>query len=74
MRGTLDGTPWGRTLTSALMTNGKYYLDYSYILPNQLAPQGVSATHNAENMHVLIYVYDKVTLEIYQVIKKKMVP
>jgi hypothetical protein len=74
MRGTLDGTPWGRTLTSALMTNGKYYLDYSYILPNQLAPQGVTSTHNAENMHVLIYVYDKVTLEIYQVIKKKMVP
>lgn len=74
MRGTLDGTPWGRTLTSSLMNNGKYYLDYSYILPNQLAPAGVSSTHNAENMHVLIYVYDKTTLEIYQVIKKKMIP
>jgi hypothetical protein len=74
MRGTLDGTPWGRTLTTDLLTNGKYYLNYSYVIPDQLAPQGSSSTHNAENMHVLIYVYDKVTLEIYQVIKKKLIP
>jgi hypothetical protein len=74
MRGTLDGTAWGRTLTSSLMQNGKYYLNYSYILPDQLGPSGVLTTHNAENMHLLIYVYDSVTLEIYQVIKKKFIP
>jgi hypothetical protein len=72
MRATLDNTAWGRTLTSDLMTNGKYYLNYSYILPNQLAQSGVVTSHNAENMHVLIYVYDLETLEIYQVIKKKI--
>lgn len=71
MRGTLDGTVWGRTLNASVLgTNGKYYLNYSYILPNQLAPSGMTSTHNAENMHVLIYVYDAVTLEVYQVIKK----
>lgn len=74
MRGTLDGTAWGRTLTPELMSNGKYYLDYSYILPNELAPGGETNTHNAENMHLLIYVYDMETLEIYQVIKKKFIP
>ena len=73
-RGTLDNQAWGQTLTSSMLTNGKYYLNYSYILPNQLAPQGQTSTHNAENMHVLIYVYDKTTLEIYQVIKKKIIP
>jgi hypothetical protein len=56
-----------------MLNSGKYYLDYSFILPNQLAQAGVTTTHNAENMHVLIYVYDKVTLEIYQVIKQKII-
>jgi hypothetical protein len=74
MRGTLDGTAWGRTLTPDLMTNGKYYLDYSYIIPNELGSGGVTSVHNAENMHLLIYVYDMQTLEVYQVIKKKFVP
>jgi hypothetical protein len=74
MRGTLDGTIWGRTLNSSVLgANGKYYLNYSYIIPNQLGPAGSITTHNAENMHVLIYVYDSVTLEIYQVIKKKLI-
>jgi hypothetical protein len=61
-------------LTPDLITNGKYYLDYSYILPNQLGPGGETNIHNADNMHLLIYVYDMSTLEIYQVIKKKFVP
>lgn len=74
MRGTLDGTAWGRILTQDLMTNGKYYLDYSYIIPNELGPGGETGIHNAENMHLLIYVYDMETLEIYQVIKKKFIP
>lgn len=74
-RGTIDGRLWGRNLTSEFMVNGKYYLDYSAIIPDQLVPEGaVSSGHNAENMHLLICVYDKVTLEIYQVIKKKFVP
>lgn len=72
-RGTIDGQAFGRTLTSSMLTNGKYYVNYSYILPNQLAPANVSGTtHNAANMHLLIYVYDKTTLEIYQVIKKSI--
>jgi hypothetical protein len=71
-RGTLDNQAWGQTLTSSMLTNGKYNLNYSYILPNQLAPQGQTSTHNAENMHVLIYVYDKTTWEIYQVIKQSI--
>jgi hypothetical protein len=74
-RGTIDGRLWGRTLTSDLILNGKYYLDYSGIIPDQLVPEGATPTgHNAKNMHLLIYVYDKKTLEIYQVIKKKFVP
>jgi hypothetical protein len=73
-RGTIDNQIWGRNLTPALLNNDKYYVNYSYILPDQLAPQGQSTTHNAENMHLLIYVYDKATLEIYQVIKKKIIP
>lgn len=74
MRGTIDGQIWGQALTSDLLKDGKFYVDYSYILPNQLGPTGVSTVHNAENMHVLIYVYDKETYEIYQVIKKDIVP
>jgi hypothetical protein len=73
MRGTIDGTKWGKVLTADLMKNGKYYVDYSYIIPDQLAPQGTSSTHNAENMHVLIYVYDTSTKEILQVIKKRLI-
>jgi len=74
-RGTIDNRLWGRKLTSDLLKDGKYYLDYSAVIPDQLVPQGApSIGHNPENMHLLIYVYDKVTLEIYQVIKKKFVP
>lgn len=74
-RGTIDGRLWGRNLTADLLTNGKYYLDYSAVIPDQLVPEGAPSTgHNAENMHLLIYVYDKTTLEIYQVVKKKFIP
>ncbi|MEY4572922.1 MAG: hypothetical protein RLZ10_2183, partial [Bacteroidota bacterium] len=58
-------TPFGRTLTSGDMLNNKYYVNYSFIVPNQL-----DGNFNASNMHVLIYVYDKETWEIYQVIKQ----
>jgi len=71
MRGCIDGQTWGRTLTADMMTGDKYYINYSGIIPDQLVPEGSTVeVHNAENMHLLIYVYDKVTLEIYQVIKR----
>jgi hypothetical protein len=59
--------PFGRQLTAADFNNGKYYVNYSFVVPNQL-----DGNYNAENMHVLIYVYDITTLEIYQVIKQKI--
>lgn len=74
MRGCIDGSTWGRDVIDGELVNGKYQLDYSFVVPDQLAPQGQATTHNAENMHLLIYVYDKNTYEIYQVIKKKIVP
>ena len=74
LRGTIDGTTWGRDVIDGALVGSKYQLDYSYVVPNQLAPQGQTGTHNAENMHLLIYVYDKNTYEIYQVIKKKIAP
>lgn len=67
-RGNIDGKAFGRVLKSSDMKNGKYYVDYTFVVPNQL-----DGTFNPENMHVLIYVYDKVTWEIYQVIKQKIV-
>lgn len=64
MRGTISSTWEGRQLTTnELDANGKYYFNYSYALPT---------TYNADNMHLLIYVRDAVTEEIYQVVKKKL--
>ncbi|TNE75857.1 MAG: hypothetical protein EP333_03625 [Bacteroidetes bacterium] len=64
MRGCIDGRAFGQKLDAAhLNTNGKYYYDYSYKLPSQYDP---------DNMHLLIYVRDANTEEIYQVIKKKL--
>ena len=72
-RGTLDGLTWGQTLNPDMMLNNKYYVNYSYLLPDQLFPaNGTTTGHNPNNMHILIYVYDKVTLEILQVIKQKI--
>jgi hypothetical protein len=68
-RGNLNNQAFGRALTSDDLSNGKYYVNYSFIVPNQL-----DGNFNAENMHVLIYVYDRVTWEIYQVIKQKFIP
>lgn len=63
MRGCIDGKPLGRTLDASDMINGKYYCNYSYKVPNEL---------EIDNMHLIIYVYDKVTYEIYQVIKHEL--
>ena len=49
----------------ALITGDKYYLNYSYRLPDQ---------YNPDNMHLLIYVYRNDTKEILQVIKQKIKP
>jgi hypothetical protein len=48
---------------SSLNAGGKNYFEMSYKIPDQIA---------ADNSHFLIYVFDKVTLEIYQVIKKEI--
>jgi hypothetical protein len=72
-RGTLDGLTWGQTLNPDMMLNNRYYVNYSYLLPDQLFPvNGTTTGHNPSNMHILIYVYDKITLEILQVIKQKI--
>lgn len=64
LRGTIDNAAFGRTLSSTyLNANGNYYVNYSYKLPIDL---------EADNTHLLIYVYDKNTYEIYQVIKQKI--
>jgi hypothetical protein len=61
--------PFGRILTDQDLSNGKYFVNYSFTVPNQL-----DGNYNASNMHVLIYVYDKVSNEVYQVIKQKIIP
>jgi len=60
----INGDIFGETLKDDKKgTNGKYYYDYSYRVPDE---------YPAENAHFLIYVVDKTTLEIYQVIKKQI--
>lgn len=73
MRGNLSGSQWGVDLIQGEEVSGKYYFNYSAPLMNQLASDGSVGAKNPENMHLLIYVYDKTTYEIYQVIKKKLV-
>jgi len=63
-RKNLSGHIFGRELTSEMLINNKFYINYSFEVPNQL-----DGNHNPSNMHVLVYVYDIATLEIYQVIK-----
>ena len=68
-RGNIGGLSFGRILEPDLLIGSKYYVNYSFLVPNQL-----DGNHNPENMHVLIYVYDQTTWEIYQVIKQDIVP
>lgn len=70
MRGTISGQTWGREVSDGELLDDKYYLDYSYVVPNQLAPTGQTGTYNAGNMHLLICIYDKNDYQILQVIKK----
>ena len=68
-RGNLNNQSFGRVLNAQDLLNGKYYVNYSFLVPNQL-----DGAFNADNMHVLAYVYDRTTWEIYQVIKQKITP
>lgn len=65
MRGCIDGKAFGRPLTTKEFNTdkGNYYVDYSYRLPD---------VYNAENMHILIYVYNTTTKEVYQVIEQEI--
>lgn len=65
LRGMIDNRTFGKVLTTNdLGTNNKYYVNYSYKLPNEFEP---------ENMKLYIYVYDKNTQEILQVIEKHLI-
>ncbi len=66
MRGCIDGNAFGRTIKSSYLNQGtgKYELYYSYKIPDNVT--------EFDNHHVLIYVYDKITLEIYQVIEHEI--
>lgn len=61
----INGEMSGEKITSNnLATNGNYYFDYSFKIPEDIT---------VENSHLLIYVMDSQTKEIYQVIKKKFI-
>lgn len=63
-RGSLDGFTFGRGLDAEhLTTAGTHEYFYIYELPTQYDPN---------NMHVIIYVRDAVTEEVYQVIKQTL--
>lgn len=65
LRGMIDNRTFGKVLSAADMgSNNKYYVNYSYKLPNEF---------EAENMKLYIYVYDKNTEEILQVIEKHLI-
>jgi hypothetical protein len=65
LRGMIDNRTFGKVLSpDDLGSNNKYYVDYSYKLPNEYDPN---------NMKVYIYVYDKITQEIYQIIEKHLI-
>lgn len=58
------GSGWqGRQLTDANKQGDKYYFNYSFRLDD---------VYDASNMHLLIYVRNAVTEEIYQVVKAKI--
>ncbi|MGJ8661165.1 MAG: Omp28-related outer membrane protein [Bacteroidota bacterium] len=60
----INGDIFGETIKEEKKdANGKYYYDYSYRVPDEFP---------ATNAHFLIYVVDKLTLEVYQVIKKEI--
>ncbi|MDG1334287.1 MAG: Omp28-related outer membrane protein [Crocinitomicaceae bacterium] len=64
MRGSIDGKAFGEVLDALnLDPNGKHYVNYIYCLPDE---------YDENNVHLLIYVRDAVTEEVYQVIKQTL--
>lgn len=62
--GSIDNNPWGIPVFKASSENGdKVIIDYSYKLPTSI---------DKGNLHFLIYVYDKETYEVLQVIKQRI--
>lgn len=61
MRDCINSDWKGKKITENEKINDKYYFNYSFALPAQ---------YNPDNAHLLIYVRDAVTEEIYQVIKQ----
>lgn len=62
--GSIDNNPFGiPTFKAEAAAGDKKILDYSYVLPADL---------DITNMHFLVYVYDKDTYEVLQVIKQKI--
>lgn len=70
MRGCIDGRPFGQVLDIKHMdVNGKYYFNYSYKVPEGPISQD-GHLYDTSNMHLLIYVRDNVTDEIYHVVEQ----
>jgi hypothetical protein len=62
--GNLFGETWGRAVGNGAMAAGtKVYTDFSYEIPDGLT---------TDEIHFLIYVYDKSTYEVIQVIKHEL--
>lgn len=60
LRQCLNGNPWGTTINGNYAQNDIYNLNYSFVLPQGASPQ---------DYHVLLYVYDPNTYEVYQTIR-----
>lgn len=72
LRATIDNKPFGRTITEDDKdVSGNYRLHYSYIIPAAHPTSG--HVYVPENMHLLIYIRDVNTDEIYQVIEQKII-
>jgi len=69
----LNASTWGVTLSEEFkQENDTYFFDYSFVVPNALNIEG-NGVYQPENMHILVYVYDKTTYEIYHVVRNKIV-
>jgi len=60
LRESLDGSVWGQELDAEHLDNGKYYFNYIYEVPDN---------YDNTNSHLVIFVRDADTEEVYQVIK-----
>jgi len=71
----VNNSTWGVTLRDEFKKdndNDTYFFDYSFVLSNALS-MDKNGVYQAENMHLLIYVYDKTSYEIYQVVRQSIV-